>query len=212
MQSARHKENKYKSIEIDGKEYIEFVTNGKYSEKVIVDKDMWFEHLNKYSWTITGKINLNSAKSVKTSIKGVSISLSIFIIRCIYKELFTYNREIDHINTNPLDNRLENLRIVNRRINMANQNNNILQHCGKSGKKCWQVHVNLDGIKYAKYFKTYIEAEKYFEDFVIPSKLETIKKLEKKDRDIEFERGLISKIDNGELRDILEILSKYKII
>tara|TARA_R110002126_G_scaffold209929_1_gene356508 strand:+ start:1031 stop:1501 length:471 start_codon:yes stop_codon:yes gene_type:complete len=59
--------------------------------------------------------------------------------------------EIDHININPLDNRIENLRVVNHRQNMRNQKKK--ENCSskyigvhKNGKK-WFARITIDGKK-----------------------------------------------------------------
>ena len=69
-------------------------------------------------------------------------------------------KEIDHINCNKLDNRIENLREVNRtqnRYNINSYKNNTSGIKGVSWKadlKKWQVSVNVDGNrKYIGVFK-----------------------------------------------------------
>jgi hypothetical protein len=60
-------------------------------------------------------------------------------------------KEIDHINCNKLDNRIENLREVNRtqnRYNINSYKNNTSGIKGVSWKadlRKWQVSVNVDG-------------------------------------------------------------------
>ena len=36
------KENKYKEVEVDGITCVEFITDGKYQKRVLVDKEAWY--------------------------------------------------------------------------------------------------------------------------------------------------------------------------
>lgn len=73
--------------------------------------------------------------------------------------------EIDHINGDPLDNRISNMRVVNRQQNMINQK---LRKDNTSGVKgvslhkksnMWHVHINVDKkIKVLGTFRTIEEA------------------------------------------------------
>jgi hypothetical protein len=70
----------------------------------------------------------------------------------------TYNEwpegEIDHINGNPSDNRLENLRIASREENMRNTKKPITNKSGFKGVSwhevcgCWQAHIRCDSRNY----------------------------------------------------------------
>ena len=54
---------------------------------------------------------------------------------------YSYNNEIDHININPLDNRIENLRVVNHTQNSINRNK--FKNCSSKYKGvCWDKQKN----------------------------------------------------------------------
>jgi hypothetical protein len=59
--------------------------------------------------------------------------------------------EIDHVNGNPSDNRLENLRIANRFENMKNIKKPVTNKSGLKGVSWhekgnkWQAHIRCDG-------------------------------------------------------------------
>jgi hypothetical protein len=205
------KMNEFRIEEVEGVECVIFKTNGKTELEVIVDRLTWFGYLNKYSWTVNGNKNNTGRGSleVKASINGVSKSIYRFIAETEFGELFTYGREIDHINLNPLDNRVCNLRPVSPRFNSNNKNrkNIYVQNNGTRFK----ASMNIDGVNHYKLFMTIEEAENYRDNVLIPLKEKEIIKLQKRDRDIEFERGLMSKIEHGELDEILEILNKHNI-
>ena len=78
--------------------------------------------------------------------------------------------EVDHINRNSLDNRVENLRWANRYDQASNQDRKI----GKSGHKSihlspentYIVKITRNHILYQKRFKTLDEAIKYRDEFL----------------------------------------------
>ena len=77
--------------------------------------------------------------------------------------------EIDHINGNRADNRIENLRLVTRRENMLNQNNAKGYYWNKDREK-WFAQIKVDGVqKFLGYFEkeedarqAYLDAKKEF--------------------------------------------------
>lgn len=80
--------------------------------EVFVDKED-LEYLSQFNWRI---INGNYiARERSRTLGKITILLHREIINC------PKNREVDHINGNPLDNRKENLRIVTRSKNMMNK-------------------------------------------------------------------------------------------
>ncbi len=219
--------NDYKKIIIDGKPYIEFTTVGKNTVKVIVDEKAWDEYLSMYSWTAIKKGN---RYDVKTSINKQSNRIWRVIVEHEYDELDYWGSTIDHINNNPLDNRLENLRIYSTAIlNTTNISSKFkekdMQFIHRQGKESsingYKVHYNLAGETFYKNFgvKEYggveealYAAQRYRDSVVEKQRQAKIDEMIKKTRDIEFERGLRDKIKAGEISDILAVLKKYNII
>ncbi len=84
----------------------------------------------------------------------------------------------------------------------------------------YKVHYNISGKTYYKHFRfadyesknaTLDAAKAYVNEEVIPHRNRKLKEMIKKTRDIEFERGLKSKLTSGEYDEIIEILKKYGI-
>ena len=79
------------------------------------------------------------------------------------------NNQIDHININPIDNRIENLRVVNQSQN--NRNKNKKKNCSskfigvslhKQYNK-WEAKIRIDGkMKYLGYFTNEEEAAEVY--------------------------------------------------
>lgn len=214
--------NLYRIINIDNKEYIEFTTGGKHQFNVIVDKSTWEKYLHKYHWTVINKEN-GKYIQVKTSIKKHSVRIYRMIIENEYDEIDYWGNTIDHINNNPLDNRLENLRIYNAKLNSTNiLSKNISndlhlifpQYTVNKDRKTingYKVHTNIFDETIYQHFKTLDEAKKYRDEIVIPLTISKVEEMKKKTRDIEFERGLRDKINNNEVEEVLTILKKYNI-
>ena len=75
------------------------------------------------------------------------------------------NNQIDHVNINPLDNRIENLRIVNQSQNLKNRNK--FKNCSSKFKGVswykaynkWVARISIDGkLKHLGYFTNEEEA------------------------------------------------------
>jgi len=78
---------------------------------------------------------------------------------------YSYNNEIDHIDINESNNKIENLRLVNHSKNQRNQkklNNCSSQYRGVSWNKQnnkWRVNIRIDGkVKHLGYFEKEEEA------------------------------------------------------
>jgi len=207
------KKNKFKEVIVDGADCIEFITDGKYQKNVLVDKRTWVEYLHKYHWTA---INKGRYFQVKASIDKHSVRLHRVIVEHEYSELDYWGNTIDHINNNPLDNRLGNLRIYNSKLNSTNtksiydSDNSQLIHDQPGGG--YKVHTNIYDETIYKNFRTMEEARAYRDQEVIPYIKSRIAEMIKKTRDIEFERGLRDKLANDEKEEVLEILKKYGIL
>lgn len=106
----------------------------------IVDKE--FAYLDRHKWSMTG--NSNGQGYPGTNIDRQSVDMHRLIMG------FPKGLEVDHINRNRLDNRLTNLRLVNRQQNSLNktiQRNNPSGYKGvsaESGK--WRVKVVLSRV------------------------------------------------------------------
>lgn len=209
-----HAKNEFSEILMDGEVCVEFITGGQRKLPVLVDKAAWYEYLSEYHWTINKRGNYFTVKSSKDK---HSIRLHKFIIEHEYSELDYWGNTIDHINNNTLDNRLKNLAIANGKLNTTNiaskfrQENNHLIH--KQKGDTYKVHTNInDETIYRGGFKTIEEARQFRDEEVLPYLLEVRNEMIKKQRDIEFERGLRDKLDNNEISEVHKILKKYKII
>lgn len=210
--------NKYKYIIIDGKEYISVTTNGINKKDFIVDKNLWNKYLHKYNWTC--QIKALGRKTdiiyITTTINNCQRTITDIIFENEYDEIDRYNMVVDHINNNRLDNRMCNLRLVCRDINMANINGKLLYEY----KTYYLVSATINKEKIFKTFsfKKYngkenalIEANKYIK-YIKYLKEQYIKDSYKKHRDLSFEQSLRNKIANNEIEEIKTILMKYEII
>jgi hypothetical protein len=75
---------------------------------------------------------------------------------------------IDHINNDPLDNRLENLQLISNRENLSKDKSGLSKYTGLSWKdknKKWQASIRIDGKKvYLGLFKTELEAHEVYQN------------------------------------------------
>lgn len=205
--------NEFREIMIDGAECIEFVSGGKNQVKVLVDKKTWFGYLHEYHWTAIKNGNYITVKSSKNK---HSVRLHRVIVEHEFSELDYWGNTIDHVNNNPLDNRLVNLRIYNSKLNATNikskyqSDDDDLIHKQPGGG--YKVHTNVFDETIYEHFRTKEEAKIHRDTVVRPLIKRRIEEMTKKSRDIEFERGLRDKLKNNETSEVLEILEKYGII
>lgn len=210
--------NNYVVKFIDNKNCIIFVTGGKNQVEVIVDLETWQNYLHKYHWTA---IKNDNYIQVKTSVNKHSVRLHRMIVENEYSEIDYWGNTIDHINNNPLDNRIANLRIYNSKLNSTNIRSKyadeglhlIYPQLSKVNDEkivCgYKVHTNIFDETVYKNFQTVEEAIKYRDSVVLPYIEIRLNDLIKKTRNIEFERGLRDKLNNNEVEEIISILEKY---
>ena len=216
--------NPYKDVIIDGSECVIFRTVGKEVHDVIVDKRTWYGYLKQYSWTA---IRNGSRINVKTSIDKQSNRLWRVIVEHEYEELDWWGATVDHINNNPLDNRICNLRLYNAAIlNSTNVSSKYgqrgMQYIHKNGNKNnpsgFKIHYNLAGKTFYRNFgvseygsieKALEAAQKYRDETVTIERENVINEMLKKTRSIEFRRGLRDMLRAGERDEVLAILKDY---
>lgn len=124
---------------IDGK-IVHVFFNNKPAE-MLVDLDVWNAWASTYCW------NLNANGYAATGYNGK---------HTLFHNIAFPNRikgiVIDHINGNRLDNRLKNLRLVNRQQNVMNsgmRSDNTSGHIGVSwskSKKKWVAQIQISGV------------------------------------------------------------------
>ena len=227
MSRRKDGNNFYEEKIIDGKECVVFQTVGKEVPSVIVDKKCWYEYLKCYSWTA---IKNGSRINVKTSIDKQSNSLWRVIVEHEYDELDWWGATVDHINNNPLDNRICNLRLYNAAIlNSSNVSSKYekdgMQYIHRNGDKNnprgFKIHYNLAGGTFYKNFgiseygsleKALEVAREYRDGVVMNEREKVINEMLRKTRYIEFERGLRDMLRAGEKEDVVEILKAYNLL
>lgn len=108
--------------------------------KILISKEDK-EEVEKYNWYL--RKNYNNNRYINTNLgKGKSMSLHRFILNITDSII-----EVDHFNRNTLDNRRENLRLANYRINAVNcdiRSNNMSGVTGVSKIKktnCWRAEI-----------------------------------------------------------------------
>lgn len=219
--------NPYEEKIVDGQECVVFQTVGKEVHDVIVDKKSWYDYLKQYSWTA---IKSGSRINVKTSIHKQSSRLWRVIVEHEYDELDWWGVTVDHINNNPLDNRICNLRLYNAAIlNSTNISSKYeesdMQYIHRNGSKDkpsgFKIHYNLAGKTFYKNFgvsdygsveNAIRAAQRYRDEVVLRERESVINEMVKKTRNVEFERGLRDKLRAGEKDEVMTILKKYDVI
>ena len=222
MARYRVPDNPYRYIIYEGAECVEFETVGKHKYKAIVDRDMWDEHLKRFSWTAIRSGKDGKRITIKTSVDKQSMSIWRMIVKYKYGELDYWGTTIDHKNNNPLDNRWCNLRPFSAAI--LNSTNISSKYADDDMRfifkqtSGYKIHYNIADQTFYKHFKvadyqsqaaTLEAAKKYRDEVAIPDRERIIEEMLKKTRDIEFERGLRDKLNSGELNEVKTILNNY---
>ena len=129
-----------------------------------------FEHTHNKDDYKSWKIDLtNEQGKVKT------LLISRLIVQHLKPNEWIPNLQVDHIDVNSLNNRLDNLQMVtnlqncNKQSTNPQKNNKSSGHkniCYDKGKKKWEFKKIINGIRHYKYFKTLDEAIEYKKIFL----------------------------------------------
>lgn len=161
--TVRHRSDFINKIIIKDKEAILIVNSKKYGKKEVLIDSCNIEKIKNIFWHIR-KVYDNYFSVVGYD---KQIKKEVFLHRYIMN---FPNGLIDHINKNPLDNRLSNLRVVSHSENMLNgttPKNNVLQHKGirkRYNKYQARIMVNKKSISLG-HFETLEEAIKEREKY-----------------------------------------------
>ena len=218
--------NSFQYVTYEGEKCVRFTTTGKHRCSVIVDQSAWDRYLCNHTWSVS-RDKRSGRASVKTSIENQTVFLWRFIIEHEKEEIDYWGTTIDHINNNPLDNRLSNLRIYNAMLNGTNVSSKFddedrrFIHEVKGGSGGYKIHYSLGGKAYyvdffsiARYGSreaALAAAKEYRDKYVIADREQKIEEIKQKLRSIEFERGLRDKIAANELDEIIDVLQKYNV-
>lgn len=173
---------------------------------ILIDIEVYNEIYKDNTWAV------NTAGYLKNG-KGELLHLLIF--KYYYGELFLIGRNIDHINRNKLDCRIRNLRSLSIAANMKNT---IGKYITKSSKFKYRVrykdnHKDINKTFSIKDYKNEEECIEKIQDYIdkeiVQYKENAIKDEMKKIRDVELERGIIEKRNNGEYDEIYTIILKH---
>lgn len=121
----------------------------------IVDDEFWHE-LTLYNWWLNGRYAWTTFNSTPTSMQSL-----------LMNKTFTKGCIIDHINNNPLDNRLSNLRYVEPSVNCHNKQkksgctSRYIGVCKKGNK--WVANISHNNLpRYLGSFPTELDAAKEY--------------------------------------------------
>ena len=147
--------------------------------KKILGTDFKYEEDKFYRKLKTKWVCCNDKKPEKNGYIRITINKKMYYLhRLIYKYHnenwditdSSNNNLIDHININPLDNRIENLRVVNHSQNQRNKNkqdncsSKFIGVCWNKTSKKWQAQISINGKeKYLGRYDTEEEAHLVYE-------------------------------------------------
>lgn len=121
----RHR-NTYETVSIDGVVYyyiVYYSINGIVTGKILIDSDN-LELCKSHQWHIE-KSNRRDLLYAATNYNGKTLRLHRYIMGVNNK------MQVDHINHNGLDNRIENLRVCNNRENNCNKDFSKMTHANR---------------------------------------------------------------------------------
>ena len=106
--------------------------------------------------------------------KRKHLKISRLIVQHFKPEIWKPDLQVDHIDVNSLNNRLDNLQMVTNLENCNKQSTNPRKDntsghkniCYDKGKKKWEFKKIINGIRHYKYFKTLDEAIEYKKIFL----------------------------------------------
>ena len=132
------------------------ISRGKYFT-IIDDED--FERVNQYKWQFTGRYVI---RTCRINGKQKCISLHRFILNA------PFNKEVDHLNHDCLDNRKANLRFCTHSQNLRNQQDIKGYYYNKRDKR-YIVYLSLNNKnKYIGSYKTPDKASIAYKEAVKP--------------------------------------------
>jgi hypothetical protein len=126
--------------------------------------DADFEKLSANKWmaNVNG-YQVRACRQYRVEGKVKQIYLHHAVLNVDPAQLKAEGKEVDHINGNPLDNRKENLRIVDHFTNMRNtsRHKNRIGYCYNKRANLWSCYIDMSDKprKYLGYTKTKEEAE-----------------------------------------------------
>lgn len=118
----KYTRNSRKSVEIEVENCYITVIEGPNGEKIFIDK-LLRDHLEQYNWCVQQHFDRYGRPVKPYALRRVDRKLK-YMHRLVWEHMngpIPPTLEIDHINGNTLDNRIENLRLVTHKENQNNQ-------------------------------------------------------------------------------------------
>lgn len=142
-----NKNIKRKNRYVIGDKYIKGFTKNDNYEFIIDNQD--YEEIRKYCWHRHEDGYLRTRIGIKETGGNIYILMHVLITR-LHNINIEANQEIDHINGNPADNRLSNLRVVTHGENMRNTKFYINNTSGVKGvywnkrERRWKAAISIN--------------------------------------------------------------------
>lgn len=123
---------------------------------------VWISHPSPFGKKFIGKVaGTRSRKNMRIEIKVFGTLHQAHRLAWLYVNGEWHEGEIDHINRIPYDNRIENLRIVNRSENCQNRFSKVKSGSARQGvdfskrDNMWRARITIDGAtRYLGMFKS----------------------------------------------------------